>query len=179
MQAVHCADGLFSAVNFLKKRKRKISRENLLIIFLTRGNHFFSFVWLTRKRPVATPTPSSNSRTKPSTKEAGCGCQATVIELFSALQSSARILGTPGAVKNSAQQNIQIQLHPVYCCQPRHLFKVGVASDRTAYNTIVCPRVLLVFPFFLGVWSFITLQLFPVNQNLPLRAWLACQAVCP
>ena len=97
---------------------------------------------------MATPTPSSNSRTKPSTKEAGCGCQATVIELFSALQSSARILGTPGAVKNSAQQNIQIQLHPVYCCQPRHLFKVGVASDRTAYNTIVCPRVLLVFPFF-------------------------------
>lgn len=47
MQAVHCADGLFSAVNFLKKRKRKISRENLLIIFLTRGNHFFSFVCVT------------------------------------------------------------------------------------------------------------------------------------
>jgi hypothetical protein len=73
---------------------------------------------------VATPTPSSNSRTKPSTKEAGCGCQATVIELFSALQSSARILGAPGAVSKISATKLLLFQFNYSVLNPRHLLLV-------------------------------------------------------
>lgn len=102
MQSVDRTDGLFTAVDLLCEiiceRVRKVQMYVIVLCRCDRPDHS-SVVGrkLTRKREAATPLPSSSSRTKPSTKEAGCGCQATVIELFSALHSSARIRGAPGA----------------------------------------------------------------------------------
>lgn len=135
---------------------------------------------------MATPTPSSNSRTKPSTKEAGCGCQATVIELFSALQSSARILGAPGAVKRISATKLLLFKFNYSVLNPRHLLLSLTAPVMRFCLISPSPFQLgLSYPLFLSclvssrrLIVYYGVQLFPVNQNAPLRARrLACQVV--
>lgn len=102
VEPVHGANGLPAAVHLLRSVGVLVATDATKLAVLTRN------------RPGAplAPVPSSSSRTKPSTNEPAPACHATVIELFSALHSSATMHGAPGAAggkRNDEEKNTRIR----------------------------------------------------------------------